>query len=92
MSNVTLNIEDLQKEYPKTWKDFNDFQQQISKSKNLSAIDFKSLPFDWQLGVYLHYFMDSGIDLDVLNAGYEFIPGLLLEAFKIQENNISHFS
>jgi len=92
MDNVTLNIEKLQKEFPKTWKDFNDFQLEISKSKNLSAFTFDSLPFDWQLGVYLHYFLDSGIDLDISNAGYEFIPGLIIEAFRIQENNISHFS
>lgn len=92
MSNVTLNIENLQKEFPKTWKDFNDFHHAISKPTNLSSIPFESLPFDWQLGVYLHYFLDSGIDLDISNAGYEFIPGLIFEAFKIQENNISHFS
>lgn len=92
MSNVTLNIEFLQKEFPKTWKDFNDFHQQTGKAKELAAIPFASLPFDWQLGVYLHYFLDSGIDLDISNAGYAFIPGLIEEAFRIQENNISHYS
>lgn len=92
MSNVTLNIEDLQKEFPKTWKDFNEFHLAIIKSTNLLSIPFESLPFDWQLGAYLHYFLDSGIDLDISNAGYEFIPGLIVEAFRIQENNISHFS
>lgn len=92
MSNVTLNIEMLQKEFPKTWNDFNAFQFEISEAKDLTALPFESLPFDWQLGVYLHYFMDSGIDLDISNAGYEFIPGLITEAFRIQEHNISHFS
>jgi len=92
MSNVTLNIEVLQKEFPKTWKDFSDFHHEISNSKNLDYIPFENLPFDWQLGVYLHYFLDSGIDLDISNAGYEFIPGLIQEAFLIQENNISHYS
>jgi hypothetical protein len=92
MSNVTLNIEFLQKEFPKTWKDFDDFHQQINKSPELSSLPFASLPFDWQLGVYLHYFLDSGIDLDISNAGYEFIPGLIEEAFRLQENNISHYS
>lgn len=92
MSNVTLNIELLQKEFPKTWKDFNDFHHQISSSKQLSHIAFADMPFDWQLGVCLHYFEDSGIDLDISNAGYAFIPGLIIEAFKIQENNISHYS
>jgi hypothetical protein len=92
MSNVTLNIEFLQREFPKTWKDFNEFQLEVSETKDLTHIHFDALPFDWQLGVYLHYFLDSGIDLDISNAGYEFIPGLILEAFKIQENNISHFS
>ncbi len=92
MSNVTLNIEFLQKEFPKTWKDFNEFQLEISKAKDLTHILFDTLPFDWQLGVYLHYFLDSGIDLDISNAGYEFIPGLIQEAFRIQENNISHYS
>ncbi len=92
MSNVTVNIEFLQKEFPKTWKDFNDFYIETEKHDSLSSIPFKDLPFDWQLGVYLHYFLDSGIDLDISNAGYEFIPGLILEAFQIQENNISHYS
>lgn len=92
MSNVTLNIELLQKEFPKTWKDFNDFSHEISAAQQLSHIPFNTLPFDWQLGVYVHYFLDSGIDLDISNAGYEFIPGLIQEAFLIQENNISHYS
>ncbi|WP_299250912.1 hypothetical protein [uncultured Cytophaga sp.] len=92
MNNVTVNIKNLQKEFPKTWKDFTDFHHTIHNSTNLSSIPFESLPFDWQLGVFIHYFLDSGIDLDILNAGYEFIPGLIQEAFKIQENNISHYS
>lgn len=92
MSNVTLNIEFLQKEFPKTWKDFNEFQLEISEAMGLAHIAFHSLPFDWQLGVYVHYFLDSGIDLDMSNAGYAFIPGLIQEAFRLQENNISHYS
>jgi len=92
MSNVTLNIEILQKEFPKTWKDFNDFHNEIKKDPSLAHLPFSLFPFEWQIGVYLHYFLDSGIDLDISNAGYEFIPGLILEAFKIQENNISHYS
>jgi hypothetical protein len=92
MSNVTLNIEILQKEFPKTWKDFIDFHTEIKKDASLAQIPFSTFPFEWQIGVYLHYFLDSGIDLDISNAGYEFIPGLILEAFKIQENNISHYS
>ena len=93
MSNITLNINSLQQEYPKTWKDFDDFQKKlIADNAQLSSLPFSSLPYEWQLGVFLGYFFDSGIELDVCNAGMENTPALITEAFKVQENNISHYS
>jgi len=93
MSNVTLNIEFLQKEYPKTWKDFDDFQQTLISSKpELKTLSFASLPYEWQLGVFLSYFSGSGIEIDISNAGLENAPSLIQEAFLLQENNISHYS
>jgi hypothetical protein len=91
MNNVTLNIEKLQQEFPKTWRDFSDFRISVNQTI-VTPEQFNTFPFEYQLGSFLHYFSDSGIDIDLNNYTFELLPSLIEEAFKLQENNISHYS
>ncbi len=91
MSNVTLNIEKLRQEFPKTWRDFSDFRISVNPM-TVTSEQFNTFPFEYQLGSFLLYFSDSGIDIDLNNYAFALLPNLIEEAFKLQENNISHYS
>lgn len=80
-------IQSLENTYPKTFKDVCSFYKEQH-----ADYDFKSLPFSAQAGVIIFYFTDCGIDLDLHDTQVSHLESVFEEAFKMQENNISHYS
>jgi hypothetical protein len=80
-------IQTLENTYPKTFKDIRSFY-----NEQHTNFDFKDLPFSAQAGVIIFYFTDCGIDLDLHSTYVSHLEMVFEEAFKMQENNISHYS
>lgn len=78
---------------PKVWADFTNFYtKEFSSISFLKNIPIENIPFEMQLGIFLKYFNNNGVDLDVCNTEYSMLPEHITEAFKNYENVISHYS
>jgi hypothetical protein len=83
----------LKNNCPKAWKDFEDFYaSEYSSNEFLRNTEFINLPFEMQIGVFIKYFTDNGIEIDLSNSDLSILPDNVVEAFKIHENVISHYS
>ncbi|HEY8400976.1 MAG TPA: hypothetical protein VIK89_06925 [Cytophagaceae bacterium] len=90
---LKLNLDQIKTECPKAWADFNEYYQKgFSTKSSLTQVNFTEIPFEMQLGVFLRYFNENAVELDVCNSGYENWPSIITEAFKTYENVISHYS
>ncbi|MBX9853682.1 MAG: hypothetical protein K2X86_18210 [Cytophagaceae bacterium] len=88
-----INFESLQFQAPKAYDDFLDFSNEILSSSPFSkTVNINSLPFEMQLGFFLKYFNQNGIELDVCNTDFSLLPERIIEAFKEFEKVISHSS
>lgn len=93
MKTIQLNIEHIQKEYPRAWQDFVDFHTELCQASRFSSsIAFEQYPFEYQLGVLFRYFNENGIELDVCNIEFELIPAVIEENFKGHNQSVAHFS
>jgi len=91
MSNILFNISS---ESPKAWAEFEKFYKDLSGSwdAGLSGISPQSLPFEMQLGIFLAYFRDNGLDLDFQNTDPDTLKEIIHDTFRLQENMIGHYS
>lgn len=88
-----MDINKIKSEAPHAWNDFLTFYSREFKEIDfLINTEFTSLPFEMQLGIYLKYFRENGVELDVCNADYEMLPEVITEAFQVHEKVISHYS
>ncbi len=93
MKIIQVNIEHIQKEYPRAWQDFTDFHTELCKASNfVSSLQFEQYPFEYQLGIFFRYFNENGIELDVCNIEFELIPAVIEENFKGHNQSVAHFS
>lgn len=89
----TLNYDFIQTCSPRAWDDFMNFYKKEFGTVNfISNIDFLRLPFEMQLGIYLKYFSNNGVELDVCNTKYDLLPQTITEAFKNFEYVLTHYS
>lgn len=91
-------MEDLKIDYskliaiaPNAWKDVEKYYQTNFASFSVNHT-LQSLPFDMSIGIYLHYFIENGVDWDVNNTDYQLLPDTLLDVFENYEKVISHYS
>ncbi|MFN3402510.1 MAG: hypothetical protein ACK40G_00355 [Cytophagaceae bacterium] len=90
---LQIDLNHIESCYPNAYKDFMNFYNNSFKPLNfLKDINFNSLPFEMQLGIFLRYFKDNAVELDVCNADYEMLPDVITEAFNTQEKVIKHYS
>lgn len=90
---MNINFENLKNNCPKAWDDFlNYYSSDFLSKPELKSIPFTSLPFEMQLGIYLKYFTENGVELDVCNTDFEVLPSSIEEAFTTYEKVISHYS
>lgn len=93
MEKLQLNYQSLQDTAPTAWQDFlNFYKKEFSSYSFIKDIDFTHFPFEMQLGILLRYFKDNGVELDVCNTDYNFLPQIILDAFTTYEKVISHYS
>lgn len=93
MELQSLDYSTIEMIAPKAWGDFNKYyKNNFSVHPVLKSIDFKQLPFELQLGVFLKYFNENGVELDVCNTEYSLLPAMITETFQNYEKVISHYS
>lgn len=84
----------IQEDAPKAWADFEKFYQEIigSLSEEIKKINFLEFPFSMQFGVYIAYFQDNGMEMDVQTMNFEFIQTTVYEMFIAHERIMDHYS
>lgn len=89
-----MTLKDIPQETPKAWADFQQYYIGLLNGYdvNLSTLTFLSLPFEMQFGVYVSYFKDQGLDIDVPQWDIEMLQVTICETFRLHENMMSHFS
>jgi hypothetical protein len=89
-----MTLKDIPQETPRTWKDFQLFYERLLQSAGIkiSEIDFLKLPFEMQFGVYVSFFRESGLDVDVPQWDMEVLKVTICETFRLHENMMGHFS
>ena len=93
MNNPKPSVEKIKNIAPKAWKDVESFyQENFSEFISKSQVTLDELPFEMMIGLLLKYFNENGVEWDVSNTEYEFLPDTLLEVFENYEKVISHFS
>ena len=79
----------------KTISQLNRFsvENNYSKNDNVPTLDLLlNLPFAFMVGVWIDFFNENGVDLDVQSLNLELIEQSVFESLQILENSISHFS
>ena len=93
MEKSILNYSFILSDTPKAWQDFVKFYQEEFKDYEfLKSLEVTQLPFEMQLGIFLKYFNENGVELDICNTEYSQLPENIMEAFKTHEKVISHYS
>ena len=93
MKKIQLDIPSIKEHYPRAWKDFEDFNQELNEIYGFkSETAFEAYPFEYQLGVFIRFFIDLGMELDVCNIEFEMIPAVIEENFKGHNQAVAHYS
>jgi hypothetical protein len=91
MSDILFKIPS---ESPKAWAEFEKFYEDLSGhwAVSLNSIEFMSLPFEMQLGIFLSYFTDNSLDLDIQNTDTDTLKETIYDTFRVHENMMGHYS
>ena len=93
MKKIQLDIPLIKAQYPRAWKDFEDFYKELHEVYGFQAdLAFESYPFEYQLGVFIRFFIDLGMELDVCNIEFDMIPAVIEENFKGHNQAVAHYS
>lgn len=93
MKKIQLDIPYIKEQYPRAWKDFDDFYHELNGIYEFNdQTTFESYPFEYQLGVFIRFFTELGMDLDVCNIEFEMIPAVIDENFKGHNQAAAHYS
>lgn len=93
MKKIQLDIPSIKEQYPRAWKDFEDFCKELNGIYQFQSVtSFESYPFEYQLGIFIRFFVDLGMELDVCNIEFEMIPAVIEENFKGHNQAVAHYS
>ena len=98
IDNIDLKLKDmtiqaLPVQSPRAWEDFIIFYTKLEKENGLiQPLEFLNLPFEMQFGVFVSYFNDNGLDVDIQNWNIELLKTTICETFNLHENMMSHYS
>jgi hypothetical protein len=89
--DLTQNIET---HAPKAWEDFKKYYSVLISPfpDSITLTDFNLLPFQMQFGVFLEYFIDNGLNLDLCNYDTDTIQEMIYETFVAYEKMMGHYS
>jgi hypothetical protein len=83
----------IQSSAPKAWEDFKKFySDNFGNLEPLKKIDFTTLPFEMQLGIFLKYFRENGVEPDVQNLDISELENTIADLFEDYERMTGHFS
>ena len=83
----------IKEKFPLSWKEFNTYYTKKWSGNSLSLTgDFLQLPFAYAVGIWIDFFNDNGIDLDVQSLNLELIEESVYDSLQILEHSIGHFS
>ena len=93
MKKIQLDIDRIKGLYPRAWKDFEDFYNELNTACTFQPHSaFTEFPFEYQLGIFFRYFIDNGMELDICNIEFEMIPAVIEENFKGHNQAVAHYS
>ncbi|HSZ72770.1 MAG TPA: hypothetical protein VK750_08835 [Cytophagaceae bacterium] len=93
MKKIQLDISGIKTQYPRAWKDFEDFYGELKETYSYQeTLAFEHYPFEYQLGIFFRFFIDNGMELDVCNIEFEMIPAVIEENFKGHNQSVAHYS
>lgn len=71
-------------QFPKAYKYFEDYQKTFFKQGNLT-LDFTSLPFELQLGLFISFFDSISMDFQFYSTNQDALKETVLESFATYE-------
>jgi len=93
MDNIKLDIIKVKTISPKAWQDIQLFYtDNFLDFHNKTGFELENLPFEMLIGVLLRYFIENGVEWDVVNTDYSLLPDTLYEVLETYEKVISHYS
>jgi len=93
MEKIRIDSHTIKTSAPHAWEEFIKYYQEVIKDYAcLSAAAAEDIPLELQLGLFMRFFHDNGIELDVGNIDFELLPETIREAFETHERIISHYS
>ena len=90
MENIKIDYTKLKTIAPVAWTDIEEYF--TTNYPAFSTFKLETLPFDITIGIYLHYFIENGVEWDINNTDYQLLPETLVEVFENYEKVISHYS
>lgn len=83
----------IARDFPRSWAELNTFYNNYLKNDDVPVLVLLlQLPFPFQIGIWIDFFNENGIDLDVQSLNLALIEQSVFESLQILENSISHFS
>ncbi len=83
----------IKAEAPSAWADFIDFKKKhFGDFIEKHQLDFETMPFEMQLGIFKMYFSENGVDYDTENLSLEELMIDLVLEFRNFENVVKHYS
>jgi len=84
-----MKVAEIAQNSPNSWADFVEF---YNSNFEKHQIVIENLPFEFLLGLYLRYFNENGIEIDLSNTEFQELENEIVKAFAWQEVNRNHFS
>ena len=84
---MSINI--IKSNSPNAWADFIEF---YDTNFGNTKLKIETLPFEFLVGVYLVFFSENGIEIDLGNIELQELENEIIKTFAWQEVNRNHFS
>jgi hypothetical protein len=89
----TLNQAYIQFDAPNAWKQFTEFyQESVQPYPKLRDISIEDLPMEMLVGLFVRFFRENGMELDVSNFEFEDLSSVIEDNFKVLQQTMQHFS
>jgi hypothetical protein len=89
----TLNLAYIQVEAPNAWQQFTEFyQESLQAYPKMKGISIQDVPMEMLVGLFVLFFRENGMELDVSNFEFEDLSSVVEDNFKILQQTMQHFS
>lgn len=89
----TLNLAYIQVEAPNALEQFTAFyQESLQPYPKMKGVSIQDVPMEMLVGLFVRFFRENGMELDVSNFEFEDLPSVIEDNFKILQQTMQHFS